>query len=169
VFEALRAAVRAVRNARAEYGVEPARRVPAIFVAADPALREALSQEVAVLAALARLQPGAVSFEAEVPPAMAATPDDVVALLVADGLQVLLPVAGLADPAKEVARLAKQATKLQAELAVVAARLAAPSFADKAPPAVLAKTRDSAAQLTQQLAAIEAKAATMRKLLEAAA
>jgi valyl-tRNA synthetase len=168
VFETLQAAVRAVRNARAEYNVEPARRVPAVFVTADAALRDALALEAPVLVALARLQAGAVSFEASVPPAMAAAPDDVVELLVADGLRVLLPVAGLADPAKEVARLAKQAAKLQADLDGVSARLNAPSFADKAPPAVVAKTRESAAQLTQQLAAVEAKAEVMRKMLAAA-
>ena len=167
-FEVLRSAVRSVRNARAEYNVEPARRVPAVFVVADATLRGALAQEVAVLVALARLQPGSVSFEAEVPATMAASPDDVVTLLVTDGVQVLLPVAGLADPAKEVARLSKQAAKLQTELDAVNARLSAPSFADKAPPAVVNKTRESAAQLTQQLAAVEAKAAAMRKLLEAA-
>jgi valyl-tRNA synthetase len=166
-FESLQAAVRAVRNARAEYNVEPARRIPAVFVAKDGALRAALAAEAPVLVMLARLQAESVSFEADVPPSMAASPDDVVTLLVADGLQVLLPVAGLADPAKEIARLGKQAAKLQTELDAVAARLAAPSFADKAPAAVVAKTRESAAQLTQQLAAVEAKAAAMRKLLAA--
>ena len=168
VFEVLMAAVRSVRNARAEYNVEPARRVPAVFVAADDTLRGALSREVATLAMLARLQPGNVSFEAAVPAAMAASPDDVVELLVTDRLRVLLPVTGLADPAKEVARLGKQAAKLQAELDAVNARLAAPSFADKAPAAVVAKTRESVAQLTQQLAAVESKVAAMRKLLDVA-
>ena len=49
--------VRRVRNARAEYGVEPARRIPAIVVAADASLLAAAAEESQVLCALARLDP----------------------------------------------------------------------------------------------------------------
>lgn len=59
-FAALQAAVRAVRNSRAEYGVEPGRRIPATVRAGDPALRAALQQESAAIALLARLDPGQV-------------------------------------------------------------------------------------------------------------
>lgn len=54
-FEALQAAVRAVRNARAEYGVEPGRKVAATFRVASPELRAALEAEAPVLALLAKL------------------------------------------------------------------------------------------------------------------
>lgn len=161
-FETLREVVRAIRNARAEYAVEPARRVPAIFIVTDAALRAALQGEAAVLSSLARLEPGAVRFEAA-PPAEAGSPDDAVTLLLADGLQVLLPVAGLLEPAKELARLGKQAAKLQAELGVATARLSNPSFADKAPPAVVAKAREAMEQLQAQLAAVAVKQAAMER------
>ena len=161
-FETLREVVRAIRNARAEYVVEPARRVPAIFIVTDAALRAALQGEAAVLSSLARLEPGAVRFEAA-PPAEAGSPDDAVTLLLADGLQVLLPVAGLLEPAKELARLGKQAAKLQAELGVATARLSNPSFADKAPPAVVAKAREAVEQLQAQLAAVAVKQAAMER------
>jgi hypothetical protein len=52
----LQAAVRAVRNARAEYGVEPGRKIAAIFAVASPELRAALQAELGVLALLARLE-----------------------------------------------------------------------------------------------------------------
>jgi hypothetical protein len=52
--------VRLIRNARAEYGVEAARKIGAVAVAADPGLRDALQQEAAVLALLARLDPAQV-------------------------------------------------------------------------------------------------------------
>ena len=55
-FELLRAVVRAIRNARAEYAVEPARRVPAVVVVADDADRAALERELATLGSLARLE-----------------------------------------------------------------------------------------------------------------
>ncbi|KIY92089.1 valyl-tRNA synthetase [Monoraphidium neglectum] len=59
-FEALKETVRLIRNARAEYGVEAARKIGAVAVAADPGLRDALQQEAAVLALLARLDPAQV-------------------------------------------------------------------------------------------------------------
>lgn len=62
-FSALQAAVRAVRNSRAEYGVEPGRRIPAAFLVADPGLRAALASEAATIALLARLDPGQVCCE----------------------------------------------------------------------------------------------------------
>ena len=57
-FEVLQAAVRAVRNARAEYGVELGRRIAATLRVASPTLRQALEGETGVLALLARLDPG---------------------------------------------------------------------------------------------------------------
>ena len=52
----LQAAVRAVRNARAEYGVEPGRKVAATLAVASAELRAALESEADVLALLAKLE-----------------------------------------------------------------------------------------------------------------
>lgn len=49
-----------MRNARAEYGVEPARKIGAVVVVQDPALRLALEGEGAVMALLAKLEPSQV-------------------------------------------------------------------------------------------------------------
>lgn len=92
-FAALQEAVRRVRNARAEYNVEPARRIPAVVVCADAETLAALREEAAVMSLLARLDQGQLQFSAE-PPKLAA--DDAVQLVVGDGVEVFLPVAGLA-------------------------------------------------------------------------
>jgi valyl-tRNA synthetase len=55
--QALQAAVTSVRNARAEYGVELGRKIPASFRIQADDLRQALHQEAAVLASLAKLDP----------------------------------------------------------------------------------------------------------------
>jgi len=54
--------VRSIRNARAEYGVEPARKIGAVVVASDAAMRGAMQEEVAVLALLAKLEASQVCF-----------------------------------------------------------------------------------------------------------
>ena len=56
------AAVRAVRNARAEYGVEPGRRVACTLRIQDHSLLQSLRGEAAVLASLARLDPDALQM-----------------------------------------------------------------------------------------------------------
>ena len=117
-----------------------------------------------MLASLARLDAQSLRFAGEVPPEVG-SPDDAVTLLVSDGLTVLLPVAGLLEPAKELARLTKQAGKIQSELDVASSRLNKPSFADKAPPAVVAKAREAVEQMQAQLGAVQAKMAAMERLL----
>jgi hypothetical protein len=91
--QALQAAVSAVRNARAEYGVELGRRIPATLVVAEPGLRAALAAELPVLCALAKLDPAAVAVEARPPGGLPAA-DGRIVLVVSDGLEVALPLAG---------------------------------------------------------------------------
>jgi valyl-tRNA synthetase len=56
-FEVVKDVVRAVRNARAEYGVEPSRKVGAVLVVSEPGLRAAMEEEVAATCLLAKLEP----------------------------------------------------------------------------------------------------------------
>lgn len=170
-FGVLQEGVRRVRNARAEYNVEPARRVPAIVVCADAEMLAALQEEAGVMALLARLDQPQLQFAAEAPKMSA---DDAVQLVIGEGVEVFLPVAGLAgaenglgggtppaslvcprslaaewttrlvgrdalmfaeslcpapsraDPVKEVARLSKQAAKIEVELVGASGRGAHP-------------------------------------------
>ena len=91
--QALQAAVSAVRNARAEYGVELGRRVPATLHVADPTLRAALAAELPVLCALAKLDPAAAAVEARPEGGLPAA-DGRVVLVVSEGLEIALPLAG---------------------------------------------------------------------------
>jgi valyl-tRNA synthetase len=168
-FDALRATVRAVRNARAEYGVEPGRRVAATVAVADAGLRGALQREAAVLALLARLEPDQLTF---VEAASSSGGDGSSApggggrieLVVREGLEVYLPMAGLFDAAKEVERLQKQAAKLEKDAAALAARLSNPKFVGKAPPEVVAEVQAAAAEAAEQLAAVLDKVEKFRAL-----
>lgn len=61
LFGTLQAAVRTIRNARSEYNVELAKKIPATIVARDAAVFNALSQEAALIASLAKLEPAEFS------------------------------------------------------------------------------------------------------------
>lgn len=88
-----------------------------------------------------------------------------VELVVQDGLQAVLPLKGLFDAEKEVARLEKQRGKLQKDLGGLEGRLGNAKFVDSAPEKVVAETRAQAAALGEQLAAIEEKVAQARAML----
>lgn len=162
-FEALQATVRALRNARAEYGVEPGRKIAVTVVAADPALRAALAEEGPVLALLAKLE--GLEFVGEVEGgAEGAKSAGQIELVVREGLEVLVPLAGLFDAAKEIDRLQKQAGKIEKELMGLQARLSNSKFVDKAPKKVVNEVKATAAEAAEQLAAVKEKIAKFEAL-----
>ena len=167
-FELLRSVTRAIRNARAEYAVEPARRVPATIVVAADADRDALAKELGTLASLARLDLDRETRVVAVPPEEAvANPASFVQQVVADGVEVFLPLAGIVDPAKESARLEKQAAKLEKEIGGLAGRLSSPKFVEKAPEEVVRKSEKELAELRERLAAVAARLEQMKALAAA--
>eukprot|EP00884_Botryococcus_braunii_P003795 jgi/Botrbrau1/13416/Bobra.0082s0022.1 len=164
-YEALQAVVTAVRNARAEYGVELGRKIPASLRIQSDDLRQALYQEAAVLSSLAKIDPEQMAFcstQGEV--SNGAPAEGVAAVVVQEGLQVDLPLAGLFDVEKEVARLLKQREKVEKDMAGVAARMANKKFLDKAPPNVVAEVQAQHAEAVQKLAALDEKLSQMRQL-----
>ena len=73
--------VRSIRNARAEYAVEPARRVPAFIVISDEALMGEVAAELAMVSGLARLDADSSEVLAKAPEAAVETPGDFVQTL----------------------------------------------------------------------------------------
>lgn len=189
-YERLQALIRSVRNARSEYRVEPSARVP-LTVYAAPDVAADVHAEAAMLGLLAKVDvsrlvvndvtdgsldglggAGGTTADAnggsdDAAPEAAAAPTSTaseVHLVVADGLRAVLPMAGLVDFAKERARLDKRVGKLEADRAGLERRLSAPSFANKAPPAVVAATHAAAADLDEQLGSLRQRLEELRAL-----
>ena len=160
-FEALQATVKAIRNARAEYGVEPGRKIGVTVAVADPALRAALADEAPVFALLAKLDPEGIRFVGEVSGGAdeGEKSSGQIELVVREGLEVLVPLAGLFDAAKEIDRLQKQAGKIEKELEGLQARLTNPKFVGKAPEKVVNEVKAAASEAAEQLAAVKEKIA----------
>jgi valyl-tRNA synthetase len=168
-FSAAKELVTAVRNARAEYGVELGRRVPAELQVADEGCRAALSAELAVIASLAKLDLAASSVRGmpdsdSAAASSSSSSSSTVTAVVRDGLQAALPMAGLFDAAKELARLDKQRLKAAAAADKAAARLQDPKFASNAPAPVVAKATEEAEALAARVAAIDAKIEDVKRL-----
>ena len=152
-FTSVQDLVRTIRNARNQYKVEPARKIQAL-IAAEGDLGEALKRESAALASFVKADPERLEIRTlEATRAAMAQEDGLqpVHLVVQDGLEAFLPMAGLVDMDKELARLSKQQTTLDKDVEGLAARLAAPGYKDKAPPAVVDKAEAELADKREQL------------------
>lgn len=153
LFGKIMATVTAIRNARSEFKVEPARRIPAIIVAG--AQKEAFEAQRQILISLARLSPEELKISA----GLDVKPDKAYATVV-DDIEIYLPLAGMIDLAKERARISGELDKARADASRTESKLAS-DFGQRAPAPVvqreqdrLAATRERIARLEQQLAAL---------------
>jgi valyl-tRNA synthetase len=128
--------VRAIRNARAEFRVEPSRWIEAFVVAEQT--RPAIETQAQAIETLARVRPLTIIGNEAVRPDKAKT-------LVLDGAEVILPMAGMVDLEAERARLQKEIDGNQAEIARIEARLKDESFLSKAPADVVEREREKLA------------------------
>ncbi|MEA3048609.1 MAG: valyl-tRNA synthetase [Sphingomonadales bacterium] len=122
--------VSGLRAARTELGVPPGARLPLHVREAQERTSERLARHDAALRRLARID--AVSFE----PASGGA-----AQVVVDEATFVVPLDGVIDIAAEKARLEKAAVAAEKERDSLAARLANPSFVERAKPEAVEKAR----------------------------
>jgi len=135
--------VRAIRNARAEYQVEPGRRIEAIIVADED--YELLTSQKDILITLARLDADKlhIARTLETKPAHALA-------LVVGGVEIYLPLAGMVDLAKERQRLSAEIEEVTKGIAGSGKLLANEDFLAKAPAQVVERERDKLADYRQR-------------------
>ena len=124
--------IRAIRNAKAELSVPPSQMIDAVIVATHENAT-LISQNQIALETLAKARP---SFAPEAP-----VGSEVVALPIASGLDIYLPLAGLIDIEKEKTRVASDLAKIASDLEKTQAKLTNSEFVARAAPEVVAKFR----------------------------
>ncbi|MFI5272332.1 MAG: valine--tRNA ligase [Ktedonobacterales bacterium] len=151
-FALVREIVTNIRNARKEAEVAPSRRIPVVLVAGAKAA--ALRKQAGLIELLARTEPPRIEKSLAAKPAQAMA-------LVAGGVEVFLPLAGLLDLDKERTRL--DAEIGQAETAAEKARvmLANPRFVARARADVVQRERDNLAAAEDTLAKLRARRAQL--------
>ncbi|KAL1092995.1 hypothetical protein V6Z11_D06G000500, partial [Gossypium hirsutum] len=145
-FENLQAVTRAIRNARAEYSVEPAKRITASIVGSEEVIQY-ISEEKEVLALLSKLDLDNIHF-ADSPPEDA---KQSVHLTASEGVEAYLPLADMVDISAEVQRLTKRLSKMQTEYEGLKARLNSPKFIEKAPKDAVRGVQEKAAEAEQKI------------------
>lgn len=166
-FDRLQALVRRIRNARAEYQVEPAKKIP-LTVRADKDTAKDIEIEKATLFLLTKVDPDEFTVEVVDKQSLSEKEgqgaDQALHLIVADGVEAVIPMRSMVDFEKERQRLEKQMVKVQKDLDGLTKRLSAPGFEEKAPAAVVAKTKQSAGELDAQLSSLANRLAEIDKV-----
>ena len=129
--------IRAIRNIRAERGVDPGRYIEA-YVSSDGSL-PALEAARPLVEALARVRPLHLVSDA------AATPKTSVALAVLSEAHVVLPLAGMIDVESERSRLTAQLREAAGEVSRLEQKLGNEQFRSKAPAQVVAREEEKLA------------------------
>jgi len=149
--------VEAIRNVRGEMNVPFKVVLSGVEVGAlAPAARATLEQERARVERLGNAQGLVLLDEGRSPRRRPQC-----AVVVGDGVEVLVPLAGAVDMAAETARAAKEIAKAEGELSGIEKRLGNPSFVERAPPEVVEEARANAAGLRERIRKLEAHRALL--------
>ena len=137
--------IRSIRNIRAEMKV-PMGKKAEVIIAAEPQLCEQIKEGEAYILSLA--QAAAISFVEK-----GFTPDKAAKAHVL-GADIYLPLAGLIDLDKEIARIEKEIANTENELKRLAGKLNNESFVAKAPAEVVEKERAKQGMYEEKLASL---------------
>jgi valyl-tRNA synthetase len=137
-----------IRDARKQANVEPVKRIKVILAGGEKA--ELLRQQAPLIEQLARTEPP--TFVG----ASGGRPEQAMAL-VAGGVEVYLPLAGMLDLAKETARLDAEIAKVRAQIERTRKMLENPSFVGRAKPEVVQRERDALAAAEDTLTRLQAQ------------
>ncbi|MFI5233287.1 MAG: valine--tRNA ligase [Gemmatimonadales bacterium] len=145
-FAALQEAIQAVRQLRSDYAIPPAQIVTA-HLAGPAVLTAFVREERALFARLARCE----IADGAAPSGAAAH------AVLARGLELVLPLAGIVDLAKESAKLEHELGGLERQLAVLRGRLANEKFTSKAPQEIVDAERAKEREWSSRAEQLHAK------------
>jgi valyl-tRNA synthetase len=155
-IEWLKGFIVGVRQIRGEMNLSPARPLPLCLAGGSDLDRQRVARNRAAIDRLARI--GNIEWIDT-----GASLRGVATALLGD-LRILIPLAGLVDPAREIDRLEKQIRKLANDLAQTERKLGNESFVANAPADIVAKERDRATDLAARRTRMAAQLEKLREI-----
>jgi valyl-tRNA synthetase len=152
-FDAVRQAITAIRNIRAEYRVPPKARLAAAIRPAGGAARATLEAEHETIVRLAQL--ASLTTDGEAPALEGAH------AVLADGSEVVVALAGAIDVEQECRRLWDELQRIDKQLDGLRGKLANESFVARAPAEVVAREREKQQAWRTQRDVLAAKLAAL--------
>ena len=138
----LTAVITGIRNIRGEMNLPPSLQLVAEVQSPDAPARQTIEAHREIIADMARLKNFTVGLPGEKPKAAATA--------VVDSCAIYVSLEGVIDFDKERQRLEKELGKLAAELKSVSKKLNNEDFLEKAPPAVVEKSREKQETLNER-------------------
>ena len=149
--------IKAIRNMRAEMNVPLGRKGEVIIQVASAELADVLSDNLPFIKTMATAEPVAIVDAA------AGKPENSVSRVIS-GIEVYLPLKGLIDVDKEIARLNKELQGLEQELGRIEGKLSNEGFLAKAPAAVLEQQKARQLEVREKMTAIRGQIEYFAKL-----
>ncbi len=154
----LQTVILGVRQIRGEMNIKPSKLIPVLLKGASVRDLDYAGRHRAALEKLAGIERlDALAADALAPEAATA---------LAGELSILVPIAGLIDPAAEAERLSKHKGRTEQDLAKARQKLANDNFVRNAPPEVVQSERDRVQELERTLANLAGQLQRLQKLLQ---
>lgn len=153
-FTKIQSIIKSIRNARAEYNVDQAKKIPGEIIISDKGLLETLKSEAKVVVLLAKMDEDKIQFVTKMNDQKS---EKMVTLVAENGIEVRLPMSDLYDVEKERERLQKQKIKIEKEFNGFALRLENQNFISKAPQNVVEDVRQKCNEAQTKLKQIDEK------------
>ncbi len=148
--------IKAIRNMRAEVSAAPGHKAPAIVLTGKE-LKPVFTQHMHYVQQLGTVDTLTIGD------LDAAAPENALTTVVT-GAKVYLPLKGLIDVEKEMARLQKELTGAEQEAKRCSGKLSNANFLQKAPEAVVNKEKEKQAELTAKIAGLKERMETLKAL-----
>jgi len=155
-IEAIKEAVRNIRNLRADMNVAPSRKALVYVVTASEDVKNIFNNSLGFFGTLA------YASEVKVQADKAGIPEDAVSTVIPDAV-IYIPFAELVDIDKEIERLKKEEGRLQGEIKRCNGMLNNERFTSKAPKAKIDEEKAKLVKYTQMLEQVTERLATLSK------
>jgi valyl-tRNA synthetase len=144
-----------IRQIRGEMDIAPSRKLPVILQNAGSRDLEYLERNRHLLTRLAGI---------ETTRPLGAEPAPISAVALLGSMEILVPMAGLIEPAAELERLSKRLRKAETDLGKLTAKLSNADFARNAPPDIVAKDQQRIEELRTEITQLGAQISRVRGL-----
>ena len=155
-IDAIKEAVRNIRNIRAEMNVAPSKKVHVYVVSENEEVRGIFEHSKVFFKTLGHASEVSVQTDKE------GIGEDAVSVVIKDAT-IYMPLAELVDFAKEIERLEKEKSKLEKEVDRVVKKLANQGFVAKAPANVIEEEKAKEEKYKAMLAQVEERLAQLKK------
>jgi len=147
-FSLVQQVITRIRDARNQLNVEHARRIPVIMaVGNDLAM---FTEQAPLIEFLARTE------RPQLHPLLVQKPEQAMSLL-ADAVEIYLPLAGMLDIGKEMGRIDKEIAQAQQDITRLQGKLANQNFVARAKPDVVEKEREKLAAQEERVSKLQAR------------